>query len=60
MGRGTLIGIREISVCPGFPQEALIGAMQSKQLATVSILPNGAKEVFFKPEAVGLVLSFFK
>ena len=55
-----MIGIREISVCPGFPQEALIGAMQSKQLATVSILPNGAKEVFFKPEAVGLVLSFFK
>jgi RHS repeat-associated protein len=40
--------------------EALINAMRSQGLATVSNDVSGAKEIFFRPEAVGVVLRFFQ
>jgi hypothetical protein len=39
---------------------ALIKALQNKGLAQVSLHANGAKEVFFKAEAVKFILRFFK
>jgi len=38
--------------------EALIRAMEAKQMAQVSVAANG-KEIFFTPEAVRLILRFF-